>query len=306
MSLDRFLVTGANGFVGFSILKLLLNSNHKVVGCYFNKNHNLKSLQGYDNLTIDKIDITSKEDISQKILKYNPNRIINCAAYGILPSQADPVKMLEVNLTGTFNLIEALGKSQEKRMIHFGSCFEYGSYKGKIKEGNLEKPSTFYGHTKLAATRLALNMSMEFNLPIVVLRPFGLWGPNESIERLVPQIIDACINKKFLKLTLGEQIRDYTYIDDLADWTLKIINLRNFPNGEIFNLGSRSCIIREFAKEIANELDGEHFLRFGELPYRNNEMMELVANNSKLVSLIGNLKITSIPKGIKKIFKEDF
>ena len=304
MSQDTFLITGANGFLGSRIFEFLLKNDCNVIGCYLNKRNNIDSLKKYENFRIDKLDITSRKNVKEIFTKYKPNKLINCAAYGILPSNNDEYKILNTNLNGTLNLIKEANSQKVKRIIHFGSCFEYGSHEGKIKEEFQAQPSNFYGITKLACTNLLLHFNKTLNLPIVILRPFGVWGLNESEERLVPQILNACLNNKNLNLTIGDQIRDYTYVDDLVRWTLKILNLKNFPSGEIINLGSKSMKVKDFAKLIAREFQSEHLLKFGELSYRNNEMMELSSDNSKLINLIGKLEITSINEGLKKVLIE--
>tara|TARA_Y100001933_G_C18897637_1_gene521093 strand:+ start:155 stop:1072 length:918 start_codon:yes stop_codon:yes gene_type:complete len=305
MSNEKVLITGANGFLGSRILKLFLSRNYEVIGCYLNKNNNLSSFLKYTNFYMEKLDLNDGDNIRTILAKYKPCTLINCAAYGVLPSNKDQIKILNTNLNGTINLFKESNNNNVKRFIQFGSCFEYGSHKGKINEDAKTNPSTFYGLTKLAATKLLITLSKNLDISIVILRPFGIWGPNESIERLVPQIIKSSKKNKFLKLTNGEQIRDYTFVDDIAEWTFKILNLTTFPNGQIFNLGSSKVKLSDFAKLIAKKLNSEHLLKFGYLPYRENEMMELHADNTKLIKYIGKLKCTSVNKGLEIMLKEN-
>ena len=306
MSIDKFLIIGANGFLGSRITKLLVKKGYEVIGSYYNQQNYLTNLNKYKNFHLEHLDVNSRQDIKRLFTKYRPNKIINCAAYGVLPSNKDEIKIFDVNLRGAFNLFKEADNFKADIFIQFGSCFEYGNHKGNISEGSFLNPTTFYGITKLACTNLLLDLNKTAHVSLVILRPFGLWGPNESSERLVPQIISSCLSKNNLNLTLGDQIRDYTYVDDLAEWTLEIINLKEFPNGEIVNLGSSRIQLRQFAKSIAKNFNCENLLKFGKLPYRNNEMMELSADNSKLIGLIGKLKKTTIEEGLKIIIEENY
>lgn len=116
-----------------------------------------------------------------------------------------------------------------------------------------------------------------------------MWGAAEAAYRLVPQIVTACLSGSRLNLTPCDVIRDYTYVEDIADDILSLALLAEFPAGQIVNVGSgESVLLREFVRTIASHLHGEHLMNFGALAHRPTEMPSLVADVTKLHRLLGS------------------
>lgn len=128
-----------------------------------------------------------------------------------------------------------------------------------------------------------------------------MWGAAEAAYRLVPQIVTACLSGSRLNLTPCDVIRDYTYVEDIADDILSLALLAEFPAGQIVNVGSgESVLLREFVRTIASHLHGEHLMNFGALAHRPTEMPSLVADVTKLHRLLGSRQRTSISTGIER------
>ncbi len=90
---------------------------------------------------------------------------------------------------------------------------------------------------------------------LIVARPFGIWGPHEPSHRLVPQIVNACLEGVALKLTPCDIIRDYTYVEDMADYNCRLTYATGVESGAVVNLGSgKAIVLRDFVLDVAREL----------------------------------------------------
>lgn len=115
----------------------------------------------------------------------------------------------------------------------------------------------------------------------------------------MPQVIRACLDRRPLSLTGCDQVRDYSYVEDMADWICRIALLDRFPEGQVVNLGTGEVKLKDFVLSIARELGGESLMKFGTLPYRTSEMKRLVADTTKQHRLLPNIRCSSVRKGVR-------
>lgn len=279
--MKRVLVTGAAGFLGAHVVRLLLDGGNEVVAATRPGTNHWRLRDVADQIELVQIDLLQ---VANSLSDYGvrPDAVINCAAYGVEYGLCDCTLALQTNAIGVHALMHAAAGSEIGRFIHIGSCFEYGDKNHPIGEDAALDPTNFYGVTKAAASLIVRQHGRELGLPAVIVRPFGMWGPFESLHRLVPQIVKASLDNKPLKLTDGEQVRDYTYVTDTAAAIVHLVNCADFPGGEIFNLGSGQPLkVRDFVTACARILGAEEIMSFGTLSYRPDEMWSLVADMSK-------------------------
>lgn len=209
---------------------------------------------------------------------------------------------MKVNIDGSLRVLTSAAKYGTKRFVHVGSCFEYGNQSGLIPEDAPLNPTALYGATKAAATLLVRERARALGLDLMVLRPFGMWGPRERPYRLIPQVLEACLEGRPLKLTACEVLRDYSYVEDMAQWILALATLPEVEQGMVVNVGTgHGVLLRDFVLSIARLLGGEELMKFGELPYRPTEMISLVADNRLFNSLIGTRRSTALIDGVKRM-----
>ena len=121
--------------------------------------------------------------------------------------------------------------------------------------------------------------------PVVILRLFLVYGPGQDSSRFLPQIIKGCFSGKEFETSLGEQLRDFCYIDDITDGILKTLKC-NDVNGEVINLASGDPVsIRSVIEKVRNYI-GKGRPIFGKIAYRPGENMKLYADTSKAESLL--------------------
>lgn len=302
MARRRVLITGASGFLGSHITRAVLAKGGLAIAGVRSSSllHRLKTT--LNQIRLVGLDITNQKNVQRVLKKERPEIVIHCAAYGVNPKEKDPAMAFDVNVRGTQMLLEAAAATKVKRFIYLGSCFEYKGLKRPLKEDDPLEPNSAYGSSKVSASLLVPRLGRLLNIEAVVLRCFSMWGPYEDKYRLVPTIVRASLSKTPCELTPGKQIRDYSYVEDMAGWIAKIALLRRHLKHDVINVGSgKSVSVEKFARQVAAQLKASSLLRFGARPYRKEEKASLVANVGRLKKLIGPLKQTPLEKGLKAL-----
>ena len=295
-------LTGATGFIGSHLLKRLVKEGCNV-HISIRMSSSLWRIEDFkDDFVSHEIDLNDFGAVRSLIKQIKPDVIFHLAAYGVDYRQQGIHQTIDININASVNLFEAFLTNKGNRFIHTGSCFEYGHKNMPISEDELLNPTSVYGASKASSVHLLSDMAKGMQSgDLVILRPFGVFGEYEGLHRFVPQVIDKLKCGHAVQMTLGEQIRDYIYIDDLIDAYIlaAVVPLEN--KVEIINIGSgKGIAMKDFALTIFKPFGlGNDLLQFGAMPYRPDEMMYLVANVDKAKSLLGWEPKVPIEKGIE-------
>jgi nucleoside-diphosphate-sugar epimerase len=288
---ERILVTGARGFIGSQVVAIACDRGLNTVAAYRGASH-----PGTVHLNV-----CDPASVDAAFHEVAPSLVVHCAAYGVNYADQDPDLALSVNVHGSLHVLDAAARYRVRRVVHLGSCFEYGSYAVPISEDMALNPTALYGATKAAASLLMLERARTLGVSLIVARPFGTWGPGEAAFRLVPQVLQSCVERTPLKLTACEVVRDYTYVEDIAARILALLMVDAVPAGTVVNVGSgQSWMLRDFVLAIARMFDAEALMQFGALEYRSTEMSSLVAEVTRLRGLIGELRSTTLDVGVRR------
>ena len=296
----HILVTGSNGFLGKHLCARLLKNNFEVTGIDFKEGNITHKL--FNSITTD---LTKKEDTIKAIAKIKPDYVIHLASLkNRISTKSEFFTSYHANLLIASNLIEAcLDFLNLKRFVFLGSCDEYGDIPLPFNENQQEQPSNSYGLSKLAITKLLLSLSKSLNFPAVVLRPTVIYGPEQGNEMFLPALIQSLLSKKDFAMTQGGQLRDFVYIDDVIAAIISSINANDEVNGNVINIGAgNSHCIKDIALVIANLIgsDAMKHLKFGALPYRQNEVMNYAANINRAQEKIHWKPEIQIEDGLRK------
>lgn len=248
---------------------------------------------------VSKADIRSRDKIRAEIHDTRATHAINAAAKGVDPTaKMEPNALDEVNVRGALNVQAECAAGGVQRLLQLGSCFEYGSYDQDIEENFALHPTTAYAESKARASAAVLEAA---SCPTMVLRLFGIWGPGEQPHRLVPQILAARESRRPLPLTHGRQIRDFTFVDDMAADIVSLALCEQFCTG-VVNVGSgQAQPVLDFARHVARVLKCEDLLQPGVLPERPGEMRRLVASTKKLSTLIQMKPRSTVENGLRQM-----
>jgi nucleoside-diphosphate-sugar epimerase len=292
------LVTGATGFLGAHVASAFAAKGWTVVAAH-RAGADLRRLAGLTGLATVVCRLDDRASLEAALERTRAEAVVHCAAYGVDYSERDLDRAVAVNVNGTADLVAAAARAGVRRFLHVGTSYEYGSAASPVREDTPLEPRSVYGATKAAGAVLARQIARAAKLPLAVARPFAMYGPTERSTKLVPSLIAACLAGKRMALTKGEQRRDYTYVGDIADAIRRLVELADFPDGEAVNLSSgEPMTLRALAEEIRRAVGGSDVFGWGDLPYRDDEIMALWADATKAERLIGKVSKTPLGEGV--------
>src|SRR5690625_4672640 len=321
------LITGSAGFIGMQLSKEILTVGHKVMGLdnlndYYDvqlKKDRLEILNKYDNFTFYKADLADHQAVETIFQKESIDIVINLAAQaGVRYSLENPQAYVDSNLVGFVNILEACRHHQIKHLIYASSSSVYGAnVKMPFSPGDeVNHPVSLYAATKKSNELMAHTYSHLYNLPTTGLRFFTVYGPMGR-----PDMAYFSFTKKILAgetiqvFNNGEMKRDFTYIDDIVDGIIGLIdqppkeNLdfdrenptpsASYAPYKVYNIGNNQPVkLMDFIQTIEKDLGIEAKKEF--LPMQPGDVKATYADIDDLTEATGFKPTTSIDEGIKK------
>jgi nucleoside-diphosphate-sugar epimerase len=237
--MENFLITGATGFIGAVLLRKLVDLGENVF-IIIKKNSNtwrIKDLLELERVKVYFSDLMELDQLSLIIKDIKPTVIYHLATHGAYSYQNDANNIINTNILGTWNLIQACNNIEYKLFVNTGSSSEYGRKNYAMRETDILEPESYYAVSKCAQTLLCINVAKQESKPIVIFRPFSVYGPFEEPKRFIPTLMKSLFLKKEMDLVSPEISRDQIFIDDIIDSYLKIEELKKNA-GECFNIGA--------------------------------------------------------------------
>lgn len=293
---SRLLIIGGTGFIGLNLAREAFLRGFLVTIISVNEVPKLDQNNDFEYL---KIDIRNKLDLKKSISNRVFHYVINLGGYINHDNYFDTgSEVIDVHLLGTKNIIDVLNKNQLKTFIQIGSSDEYGSNPSPQVENQREIPLSPYSFAKAAMTNFFEMLHHSESFPVVIIRLFLVYGPGQKNDRFLPQVIKGCLQNNAFKVSKGEQIRDFCYIDDIVEGILSALD-NNKAYGEIINLASgRPISISRVINQVRSMI-GSGKPEYGSIPYRAGENMELYANIKKAEKLLGWKAKTQIKEGLE-------
>jgi UDP-glucose 4-epimerase len=245
----RVAVTGAAGFIGSHLVERLLADGHEVVGIdsfsdYYErarKKRNLEVARSDDNFTLVELDLVDG-DVARAMR--GAKVVFHLAGQpGVRPSWGDHFdRYVHDNIVATQRVLEALRENPVRRFVFGSSSSVYGDAEMfPTKESALPRPVSPYGMTKLAAEHLIFVYMRNFGLPATSLRYFTVYGPRQRPDMAFHRFMDALVDDQEIQIFGdGEQTREFTYVSDAVDGTVKAASADVV--GQVVNLGGGSRV----------------------------------------------------------------
>jgi UDP-glucose 4-epimerase len=245
----RAVVTGAAGFIGSHLCDRLLALGHKVVGVdsfadYYAralKEQNLEALRAHPDFTFEELDLVDAD--LRRVLR-GANVVYHLAGRpGVRPSWGEQFDgYVRDNVLATQRLLESLKDIPVDRLVFAGSSSVYGDAEMfPTKETALPRPVSPYGVTKLAAEHLTLLYTKNFGLPVVSVRYFTVYGPRQRPDMAFSRFMQAMVDGEPIEVFGdGEQTREFTYVSDAVEGTIKAATADVV--GQVVNLGGGSRV----------------------------------------------------------------
>jgi nucleoside-diphosphate-sugar epimerase len=245
----RVVVTGAAGFIGSHLCERLLGDGHEVIGIdsfsdYYErgrKEQNLETLRRDGRFTLEELDLVAA-DLSKPLR--GAKVVFHLAGQpGVRPSWGGHFdRYVQDNIVATQRLLEALREVTVERLVFASSSSVYGDAEMfPTKETALPRPVSPYGMTKLAAEHLTFVYLRNFGIPATSLRYFTVYGPRQRPDMAFVRFMDALVASHEIEIYGdGEQTREFTFVSDAVDGTVKAASAEVV--GQIVNLGGGSRV----------------------------------------------------------------
>lgn len=304
--MEKILLTGCCGFIGSKVGELLLKKNCRVLGIdevndYYDvrlKEWRLARLKEDKNFTFVKEDIASP-GVRDAVKSFEPGAIINLAARaGVRASMKDPFVYFRANLTGTLNLLEAAKEQGIKKFILSSTSSVYAGEEMPFNEGlAVNRPISPYAASKKSAEAICYTYHYLYGIDVTVFRYFTVYGPagrpDMSVFRFIKQVDEG------VPLTLfgdGTQKRDFTYVEDIAEGTVRGLKPAGFNT---INLGgNHPYSINELIAFIEKELGKKAAIEYK--PFQKTDVFATWADIENAKKLLGWKPVTGLEAGIKK------
>ena len=326
----KILVTGSAGFIGSSLTLKLLERGDEVVGV---DNHNdyydptLKEARlmrhlNHQNYTHKRIDIKEKKLVESLFKEYQFNVVVNLAAQaGVRYSIENPLAYIDSNIVGFANILEGCRQNKVKHFIYASSSSVYG-LNTKVPfsvHDNVDHPVSLYAASKKANELMAHSYSHLYNLPSTGLRFFTVYGPWDRPDMALQKFTKSIIaGKEISVFNYGQHQRDFTYIEDILEGIIRVIDQPATPNESwnsnkpdpgsssapwrIYNIGNNSPVeLLDYIKAIEEALNIKANINL--MPLQPGDVIDTYADVTDLVKDFDYKPSISIQKGVSKFIK---
>jgi UDP-glucuronate 4-epimerase len=321
----KVLVTGAAGFIGMHVIQRLLAQGDEVVGvdnldAYYDvslKEARLGRLNGHPGFRFARLDITDAAALAKLFSQEGFQRVTHLAAQaGIRYSLVNPQAYVQSNLVGFLNVLEGCRHGKVEHLVYASSSSVYG---GNTKmpfseQDNVDHPISLYAATKKSNELMAHTYSHLFGLPATGLRFFtvyGPWGrPDMSYFKFTKAILEG---RPIEVLNRGRMQRDFTYVDDIVEGVMRVLDRPPCPNPDfdplnpdpasgsapyrIYNIGCHQPVdLMTYINVLERALGREAKKKL--LPLQDGDVVATYAQTAALQADVGFVPATSIAEGI--------
>ncbi|PYK07483.1 MAG: epimerase [Verrucomicrobia bacterium] len=304
----RILVTGGAGFIGSHLVEKLLAAGHEVVilddfNDFYDPQIKHANIAGFaKDVTVYHVDLRDGGSVRSLFHREKVDAIAHLAARaGVRPSIQHAQLYCDTNVSGTLHLLEAARVTGVERFILASSSSVYGASKTIpfSEEQHLIQTLSPYGATKVAGEFLCSTYSHLYQMRVVALRYFTVYGPRQRPDLAIHQFTRRIYaGQPIDQFGDGSTRRDYTYIDDVIQGTMAALQYQG-PLYDVFNLGESETIqLKELISAIENALGKK--AKVNRLPEQPGDMPLTCADISKARKLLGYKPTTKLSEGLQK------
>jgi NAD dependent epimerase/dehydratase len=304
----KVMLTGAGGFIGSHLVETLVSEGALVRAFVrYNSRGSLGLLhQIHESIRSqveiiygDLRDLMAVEDAVRGV-----SHVFHLGALIAIPySYLHPVEVVETNVLGTLNILQAARSLGVERVVHTSSSEVYGTaLHVPIEEAHPLQGQSPYSASKIGADKLAESFYCAYGLPVVTLRPFNTYGPRQSTRAIIPSIITQALTSDIVRIGNLDARRDLTYVTDTVEGFLRIAQVEAIE-GETFNLGTgQEVSIAELAQEIFSLMGKSPKLAVepARLRPEKSEVQRLLSDNHRARQSLGWTPSVPLKEGLLK------
>ena len=306
----KILITGFSGFIGFHASRELLRRGWEVVGIdnfcdYYNvklKRDRAAMLEGQPGFSARELDICDLAGIQNVFAEESPDVVLNLAAQpGVRYSIDHPFVYEKTNLEGFLNVLECCRHAAKvPKLVYASSSSVYGgNRKTPFEESDkVDNPVSLYAATKKANELMAHTYSHLYGMQAIGLRFFTVYGAWYRPDMALSLFADAMLHGRPIKVfNNGDMLRDFTYVDDIVDGIVRVVEAQDLPRYDIFNIGNhRSEKLLDVINVLADSLGVKPKMEM--LPMQPGDVYATYASIEKLNKAVGYEPKTTIREGI--------
>jgi len=293
MKVNNILLTGATSFLGKHLLRQLTRRNQRVFPIAGHK-----SKVGH----IQEIDLLDTTKINMAINQIKPSVVYHLAAFVNLSREFYVShKCIDANLKGTLNLLESFREAKPKIMVFVSTEEIYGDGQIPYREDQLPRPPSGYAISKIASEWFCQMYAKELGFKLIIPRVATMYGPEDKPSRFIPQAITKALKNEKIPLNLGVKKRDYVFVDDVAKFLVKILDVKTIGTNTIVNIGGGvSYRLLDLVNIILKETQSSSKLSIGKIPERIGEADEWLMDIQKAKDLFGWQPSVSLEEGLRR------
>ena len=325
--MNTTLVTGCAGFIGMHCAERLLARGERVVGidnlnAYYDvalKDARLARLLAHPQFSFEKLDVADTDGLTRLFERERPTHVLHLAAQaGVRYSIEQPQDYTQSNLLGFANILQSCRAHDVKHLVFASSSSVYGG-NAKLpyaERDAVDHPVSYYAATKKANEVMAHSYAHLYGLPCTGLRFFTVYGPWGRPDMALFKFTRAMLAGEPIDVYgQGQMVRDFTYIDDIAEGVLRVLDKPATPDAaydalaptpgtstapyRIFNIGnSTPTVLMDYIAAIEQALGRTAEKRL--LPVQPGDVQATSADTSALAAWVGFAPATPVGQGVER------
>ena len=291
-------VTGASGFVGANLFKMLAAARDDVYAVvHREKGWRLADVIDERIIAVDLNDYAATKNLVNSV---KPQTVFDCVAYGAYSFEEDTNLIYQTNFQAIVNLVSLLAARPFAAFIHAGSSSEYGTNCTAPSEDSVCEPNSPYAVSKVALAGYLRFMGKQREFPCVNLRLYAVYGPLEDTSRLFPNLLRQALAGKLPPFVDARTSRDFIHVDDVcAAFIMAAAKMHPGLYGESFNIGTGiKTTIAELADVTRRVFGVTAEPQFGTMEGRAWDLADWYANPRKAIEQLGWKPLVKLEDGL--------
>lgn len=283
--MKRAFVTGATGFIGAAITRLLVRSGVPTAILLRNNSDPWRLGGCLDHVTVIRGEFQASTLYVDDLIKFGPDTVFHLAWDGVGREKRNDPSQVRINVPGTIDLFLASLRAGVQFFVAAGSQAEYGLMHQRADETHPTKPTSLYGAAKNATLGLLEHLATAHQAGLAWLRVFSIYGPQDDDDTLMSSLIRTLLEGARPAVTDGRQLWDYLYVDDAAEAFLSVAKSRS---AGVFNVGyGQAAPLRTTMSTVRDLINPSLEIGFGDIPLGPTAITHLEPDVTKLTQATG-------------------
>ena len=236
--IENVAVTGATGFIGGHLVRALVAAGCRPALVTRSPNHDGYTDEFGEQIRWAEVNLTEANSVREFLRLQKPRVLIHLAGTrGRTDARGSAVACEELNFRVTVDLLRAAMTAGVQRIVILGTAEEYGNQPGPQHEALPSLATSPYGVSKARATEQAMKLHAEAGCPVVVVRPFSVYGPGQPSDMFIAGAVDAAVRNVEFRMSHGEQKRDLIFVEDVVRGLIAAASAPGVE-GRVINLGT--------------------------------------------------------------------